>query len=110
MLLGSNAEASRNLRTADFKTRCHLRLTHRRLKTPAANTPRMTLAQIGSNETLFDGGGHSGGLCLPFIRLIGSRRAPQVLVMKPTNARDAHHPALARPLHNTRLGCVFSQG
>ena len=43
-------------------------------------------------------------LCLPFIRLIGSRRAPQVLMMKPTNARDAYHPALARLLHSTRLG------
>ena len=43
-------------------------------------------------------------LCLPFIRLIGSRRAPQVLMMKSTNARDAYHSALARPLHSPRLG------
>ena len=49
-------------------------------------------------------------LCLPFIRLIGSRRAPQVLMMKSTNARDAYHPALARLLHSTRLGRIFSQG
>jgi hypothetical protein len=31
-------------------------------------------------------------------------------MMKPTNARDADHPALARPLNGTRLGWVFSQG
>ena len=52
----------------------------------------------------------SYNLCLPFICLRGSRRAPQVLMMKPTNSRHADDPALGRPLDSTRLGCVFSQG
>jgi len=49
-------------------------------------------------------------LCLPLIRPIGSRRASQVFVMKPTHARDLHYPALARSLHSPMLGCVFRQG
>src|SRR5207253_10885046 len=43
-------------------------------------------------------------LCLPLIGPIGSRRLPQVFVMKPTDAWHCHHPALAPRLHSPRLG------
>ena len=48
-------------------------------------------------------------LCLPLIGPIGSRRLPQVFVMKPTDAWHCHHPALARWLHTPRLRRVLSQ-
>jgi hypothetical protein len=37
-------------------------------------------------------------------------RAPSVFVMEPTDARNLHYPALARPLRRPMLGRVFSQG
>jgi hypothetical protein len=40
---------------------------------------------------------------------IGSRRLPQVFVMKPTDAWHCHHPPLARRLHTPWLGCVLGQ-
>jgi hypothetical protein len=48
-------------------------------------------------------------LCLPLIGPIGSRRLPQVFVMKPTDAWHCHHPALARWLHTPRLRRVLRQ-
>jgi hypothetical protein len=48
-------------------------------------------------------------LCLPLIGPIGSRRLPQVFVMKPTDAWHCHHPALARWLHTPRLGRALRQ-
>ena len=48
-------------------------------------------------------------VCLPLIGPIGSRRLPQVFVMKPTDAWHCHHPALARWLHTPRLRRVLRQ-
>jgi len=39
-----------------------------------------------------------------------SRGSASVCVMKSTHARHCHHPAVARPLHSPRLGCVLGQG
>jgi hypothetical protein len=49
-------------------------------------------------------------LWLPLIRLIGLRSPPEVFVIKPTDTRHRHHPALARLLHPPPRGCVFRQG
>ena len=34
---------------------------------------------------------------------------PQIFVMKPTDARNLHHPSLSRWLHTARLGRVLAQ-
>ena len=49
-------------------------------------------------------------LCLLLIRPIRSRRPAQILMMEPTNARNLHHPAVARPLYIPMFGCVFTEG
>src|SRR5436309_12298551 len=55
-------------------------------------------------------GAHSDLLSLPIIRPLGSCSTPDVFVMKPTDARQLHHPSLVRPLDSPMLGCVLSQG
>jgi hypothetical protein len=49
-------------------------------------------------------------LCRLPIRLLGSRRSPEVFVMEPTHTGHRHHPALARRLHAPWLGRVLGQG